>query len=127
MVIYVVRGDIGEREIQVQEPPEEVFNGDDARYNDPVHEPWGQLVLIIRLESFVTREYREQKRDYRANTKSAYRYKGESRMSHDKEGSGRDGGRIRDKSTDNAKHEISQQATQQIQRTQGSTGCNGDR
>jgi len=47
------------REIQVQEPAKEVFKGDDARNDDPVHEPWSQLVLVICFESLVTRKYRE--------------------------------------------------------------------
>lgn len=100
--------------VQVQEPAEEVFNGDDACNDDPVHEPWSQLVLVIRLESLVTRKYREEKCDHRAKHKSAHRYKQTRRMSHDIEDSTREGGKIRDEGTDNAKHAISQRATQQI-------------
>ena len=40
--------------VQIQEPSKEVFDCDDAGYDDPVHEPWSQLGLIICFECFIT-------------------------------------------------------------------------
>jgi hypothetical protein len=93
---------LSEDGVQIQEPSKEVFDRDDAGYDNPVHEPWSQLGLIICFECFVTSKDGEE--ECGDGTTRISKDLLDPRLQDSRRRSDRMG-EIRDDSADDSKHE----------------------